>query len=497
MTINVDLAVVGLGAAGIAAAITAARQGATVAVIEKQSADNHLSSTRMSGGLIMAATDVDACTRYLDACSGGMIPTDINRTWSERAVAVGDWLRGVGIETVVMAGGWHPGLDGFPTIEVLAPLPRGVDPASVEIELPPPGELAFKGKLPFGNGEMLHDQLLDALRAEPNITVYYDHAAQRLRTENGRVTGVDCDSGGAPVAINARRGVVLACGGFEQDQDMILNYLKAYPIYFYGSKANTGDGIRMAQAVGADLWHMNQMIGRAVAHFRHRDGTETTFGVSLNPPGYVIVDKYGQRFANEYLQAVSKANFYFELLTYDADRLEFPRIPSYWIFDSKRLQARPIAHGSIGYYAWSQDNRAEIDLGWIKEAATVEEAARAAGVADPAGAAASVAAYNAACETGVDAYGRPAASLAPISEGPFYCVPVYPGGATTNGGPRRDAQARIVDSFGRPIAGLFGAGELGGPIGLLYPSPGSNLGEALAFGAIAAETALRDEVATQ
>lgn len=493
MANDYDLIVVGLGAAGMAAAITAARLGGKVAVVEKQGADAHLSSTRMSGGLIMAASDADACTRYLDACAGGFIPTGINRIWSERAVEAKTWLKSIGIETVVMAGGWHPRLDGFESIEVLAPLPRGVDPDTVEIERPPPGELAFKGKLPFGNGEMLHDQLLEALAAEPNITVHYDHAALRLHQLNGRIVGLDCSHGGEIVSFAASRGVVLACGGFEQDQDMILNYLKAYPIYFYGSKANTGDGIRMAQAVGADLWHMNQMIGRAVAHFQHPDGTETTFGVSLNPPGYVIVDKYGERFANEYLQAVSKANFYFELLTYDADRLEFPRIPSYWIFDSQRLKARPVAHGSIGYYSWSADNRTEIDLGWIKEGATVEDAVRAAGIANPEAAAATVAAYNLACASGEDAYGRPASSLVPIDQGPFYCVPVYPGGATTNGGPRRDGQARILDAFANPIPGLYGAGELGGTIGLLYPSPGSNLGEAFAFGAIAAETAMGAE----
>jgi len=283
---------------------------------------------------------------------------------------------------------------------------------------------------------------------------------------------------------------VLACGGFEQNQEMILNYLKAYPIYFYGSKANTGDGVRMAQAVGADLWHMNQMIGRAVGHFTHPDGSESTFNISLAPPGYVILDGRGRRFANEYLQAVSKANFYFELLAYDADLLEHPRIPAYWVFDKRRLSARPIGDGGLGYYAWSQDNRAEIDLGWIKEADTVEEALRLAGCKDPAAGARTVAEYNASCAAQADPFGRPPASLIPIDAPPYYCVSVYPGGATTNGGPRRDAKARILDVFGQPTPGLFGAGELGGAIGLLYPSPGANLGEAFAFGAIAAETAL-------
>ncbi len=490
MTFEADLVIVGYGAAGAAAALTAARAGASAIILEKQPADRHLSSTRLSGGLMMAANDADLATTYLDACAGGMIPTEINRVWAERSVALKQWLADLGIGSVVMAGGWHPRLPGYESIEVLAPLADGVDPASIEVELPAPGELTFKGKIPFGNGQLLHDLLLDRIARHDAVKVYHDVTARRLVTEAGRVVGVEVDGPSGPVVYRARKGVVLACGGFEQDQDMILNYLKAYPIYFYGSKANTGDGIRMAQAVGADLWHMNQMIGRAVARFRQPDGEETTFSVSLNPPGYVIVDKYGQRFANEYLQAVSKANFYFELLAYDADRLEYPRIPSSWVFDSKRLKARPLAHGGAGYYDWSADNRAEIDLGWIKEGATVQEAARAAGCEDVEALARTVAEYNAACASGVDALGRPASSLVPIDEGPFYCVPVYPGGATTNGGPRRDAFARILTPERQPIPGLFGAGELGGAIGLLYPSPGSNLGEALVFGAIAAETAL-------
>jgi succinate dehydrogenase/fumarate reductase flavoprotein subunit len=496
MTVDVDLVVVGFGAAGAAAAITAARLGARVALIDKQPEDALWSSTRMSGGLIMGASDADACARYLDACSGGMIPPDINRAWAERAVGLRDWMRAAGIESVHMAGGWHPKLEGFDAVEVYAPLAKGLDPASIEIVMPPPGELSFKGPIRFGNGATLHDLLLDAVAAEALIETHYACRAERLIKEDGGVTGLEAVGENGPVTFRASRGVVLACGGFEQDQEMILNYLKAYPIYFYGSRANTGDGIRMAQAVGADLWHMNQMIGRAVGHFVEPDGTETSFNISLAPPGYVIVDKYGERFANEYLQAVSKANFYFELLAYDADRLEFPRIPAYWIFDKRRIEARPLSMGSPGQYAWSKDNRAEVDLGWVKEAATVEDVARLAGVKDPAAAARAVEAYNAACAAGVDSFGRPAASMIPIDQPPFYCMPVYPGGATTNGGPRRDAQARILDPYGKPIPGLFGAGELGGAIGLLYPSPGSNLGEAFAFGAIAAETAMGRDVAS-
>ena len=490
MSTEADLIVVGYGAAGVAAAVTAARKGARVVLLEKQRQEAHYSSTRMSGGLIMGANDADAATTYLDACSGGMIPIDVSRAWADRAIKVQDWMRSIGIETVLMAGAWYPKLPGFESIDVFAPLPRGTNPRDVVVEKQAPGELVFKGPVPFGNGQTLHDLLVEAVEAEPNIEVRFGCAAERLIETNGRVTGVLCSSGAKRDELRSAAGVILACGGFEQDAEMILNHLKAYPIYFYGSAANTGDGIRMAQEVGADLWHMNQMIGRAVGHFRHPDGREISFNISLNPPGYLIVDKYGRRFANEYLQAVSKPNFYYELLHYDADLLEHPRIPAYWIFDRRRIEARPLSGGSYGQYAWSKDNSAEIDMGWIKEAKSVQEAARAAGCLDPEAAGEAVATYNGACASGTDSLGRPASSLVPIDEPPFYCVPVYPGGATTNGGPRRDARARILTPFRDPIPGLFGAGELGGAIGMLYPSPGSNLGEAFAFGAIAAETAL-------
>jgi succinate dehydrogenase/fumarate reductase flavoprotein subunit len=492
MTSEYDLIVVGYGAAGVAAAVTAARRGTRVVLIEKQPAEAHYSSTRMSGGLIMGASDAEAATIYLDACSGGMIPIEVSRAWAERAVGVQDWMRSIGIESVDMAGGWYPRLPGFESIQVFAPLARGVDPASISFEKPAPGELAFKGPVPFGNGQTLHDLLVEAIAAEPNIEVLFSCRAERLVLEDGRVVGLTVSTSGALQTLRSAHGVVLACGGFEQDREMILNHLKAYPIYFYGAPANTGDGIRMAQAAGADLWHMNQMIGRAVGHFTHPDGREISFNISVNPPGYAIVDKYGRRFANEYLQAVSKPNFYYELLQYDADLLEHPRIPAYWIFDKRRLDARPLSGGSFGHYSWSKDNRAEIEMGWIKEAATVEEAVRAAGCLDPEAAAGTIAEYNAACASGQDVLGRPVSSLVPIDQAPFYCVPVYPGGATTNGGPRRDAQARILNPFREQIPGLFGAGELGGAIGMLYPSPGANLGEAFAFGVIAAETALAD-----
>jgi succinate dehydrogenase/fumarate reductase flavoprotein subunit len=80
--------------------------------------------------------------------------------------------------------------------------------------------------------------------------------------------------------------------------------------------------------------------------------------------------------------------------------------------------------------------------------------------------------------------------LVPLDRPPFYCVPLYPGGSNTTGGPRRNADSQVLHVFGHPVPGLYAAGELGQASGLLYPAEGSNLSEALCFGQIAAECAL-------
>jgi succinate dehydrogenase/fumarate reductase flavoprotein subunit len=290
------------------------------------------------------------------------------------------------------------------------------------------------------------------------------------------------------------RGVVLTAGGYEFSDEMKINYLKASPMYFYGNPGNTGDGIRMAQEAGADLWHMNQMVGRAIGHFE-LDGRELNFVIGIHPPGYVITDRYGRRFANEYPQAEMKHSFYYELLMYDAEKNEYPRNPCYWFFDQRHMTNGPLVSslgGTVGagYYDWSPDNSREVARGWIKQAGTVAELAALAGFADPAEVARTIEAYNQGCAAGQDAFGRPAESLIPLDSPPYYCMPLYPGGPNTCGGPRRDEHARILNPFGQPVPGLYGAGELGEAVGMLYPANGGNLSESVCFGRLAAEHAL-------
>jgi hypothetical protein len=311
------------------------------------------------------------------------------------------------------------------------------------------------------------------------------------------------------VLVNTRRGVVLASGGFGGDEELKQNYLRAYPMYFYGNPANSGDAVRMAQDAGAALWHMNQVIGRGCLHFEH-EGAGVTFNPSIysidyipgptfdeaHSSGFLITDRHGRRYADEWDQAIPvKHTFNFKMFEYDAGAHEYPRIPSWWFFDSRRMEAGPLAMPRTGIgqserVVWSDDNSVELGRGWIHQGATIAAAAAAAGIDDPALAAESVEAYNRACAAGSDPLGRPSGSLVPLDRPPFYCVALYPGGTSTLGGPRIDGRARVLDPFGDPIGGLYAAGEVSLPFGMLYPSSGSNLAAALCFGRAAAETAL-------
>ena len=491
-----DLVVVGFGAAGMAAALSAAARGADVIVLEKQASEAHTPNTRMSGGVVMGVNDAAKASRYLHSCAAGMVPEAVCAAWAERAAGLLDWLDEIGAGeelALVRIDGAEQRFEGAEAIDCyMQGLPADAAP-------PESASLIAAGlgraSLDRRTGRDLYRILRRLTERPPEVSVHWASAGRKLLREGGKVVGVEAETSEGPVRVLARAGVVLACGGYEFDPKLRRNYLKADPIYFYGNPGNSGDGVRMAQAVGADLWHMNQMIGRGVGRFLDEEGVEQIFQFRLSPPGYVITDKHGERFASEQPQAESKHAYYYHLIVYDPDAREYPRIPSYWFFDRRRIEAgmltSPVSgRVGVGLYEWSEDNSREVELGWISTGATVAAAAAAAGVLDPAAAATTVAAYNDACAAGGDRFGRPAETMVPLDQPPYCCVPLYPGGSNTCGGPRRDEKARVVGVDGDPIPGLFIAGELGSPMAMLYPADGSNLSEAMCFGQIAAETAL-------
>jgi succinate dehydrogenase/fumarate reductase flavoprotein subunit len=512
-----DVVIVGFGGAGAVAALRTVELGGNVIIVEKQAKDEHTPSTRLCGAIIFGVTDVEAGARYMDACAGGMIPYEVTHAWAEKACSMVEWLDAQGLDLRLqdVGGAENPQFEGSEAITVYAQarlkdgteleLIRG-DSGLQSTKMMAAGASGGDGPVKTKDGEeatVFHRAggpeyfraLREAVEARSDrIRVFYESPAESLVQEDGRVIGARCVGPDGEFTVRGTGGVVLSCGGYEYDEQMCINYLKASPIYFYGNPGNTGDGVRMAQSVGADLWHMNQMVGRAMGHFEMEDGRPLTINPLIGGAGYVITDKHGKRFANEYPQSQLKHSFYYNLLQYDPDAHDYPRIPCFWFFDHKRIgwavTTRGIGLLGSGYYEWSADNRKEVENGWIKTADTIGELAQIMGISDPSAAVAEVEAYNEACRSGAaDPFGRPESTMLPL-EPPFYGMVLYPGGPNTSGGPRRNERAEIVDPYGEPIPGLYGAGELGEAVGLLYPADGANLSESVAFGRIAAETAM-------
>jgi succinate dehydrogenase/fumarate reductase flavoprotein subunit len=166
------------------------------------------------------------------------------------------------------------------------------------------------------------------------------------------------------------------------------------------------------------------------------------------------------------------------------------RCPSFMVFDETTRLSGPIGPQPNGHnrtYDWSADNSVEIDRGWIHKANTIAELAGLIGV-PAAELERTFDRYNTAVRSGNDDFRRVIQKMEPVEKPPFYAVALWPCLLNTQGGPRRNARAEVLDAHGQPIPGLFSAGELGSMWGQLYPGAG-NIGEALVTGQIAARSA--------
>ncbi|MBI2909738.1 MAG: FAD-binding protein [Chloroflexi bacterium] len=489
---SADVVVIGFGLAGAAAAITARDKGASVILLEKQKADGICSCSSISGGLYLCPTDADDAAKYMNALcrvKRGLSWTDrdIIDVWARYTAQNQDWVAGLGGNAKFFAkAAEYPELPGSDSI----------------------GLWSYQG-----NGLRMMD-FMYGLAESKRIEVLWQTPGHLLYTNrDGAVIGVRATdiSGGRPVRVNikASKAVVITTGGFEESEEMKLQYLRMYPVYFAGGQSNTGDGIKMALDVGADLWHMNCCSARLMAKFPDFPvGFLVDFGgggwsrrqilgsTEEEKCGFIIVDKYGRRYTSENIKL--HAAFY-ELTDYDTHRREYPKVPSYYICDQRRMELG----GSLGQrssgpsgphqlYKWSLDNKAEIEKGWIITADSLEELAGKIGV-PVTNLRRTVEKWNNYCAKGKDPeFGRKPLDLVPLDEPPFYSIRLYPGGPNTQGGPRRNSKAQILNPFGKVIPGLYGAGECGSIYGMLYPIAGGNLAECIAFGRIAGENAVQE-----
>lgn len=476
---EVDVIVIGFGGAGAAAAMEAHDAGADVLMLEK--APSHLpgGNTGCCAGYLLVPSSIPEGIDYYRAMAFGTVEEEeMFATMAEQIIKIPDWLQSLGVPLVI---------DERRMVGTFSTLPGSrVDQIRVN-----------------GGGAAAFAVLAENVKKR-DIPVLYETRGERLITDSstGEIRGVIAHNGSAPIYIKARRGVVLTCGGYQNNPEMIRNF--NYPgIRFYhaGTPYNTGDGILMATEAGAKLWHMAsfEIMNFAIKEASDQFGCAASLSYHPMSGSYIFVNKYGQRFTSE----STKMGHYkgdIKAAKFDHFQAEFPNTPSYLIFDEAFRQKGPLVPlQGLGaqtmtwmtvqkLYQWSDDNLREIEKGWIVRGDTIAEVAEKLGI-EAKGLKETVDQYNTACGQGLDPeFKRNPENMEPIQIGPFYGVELGLNIINTQGGPMRNARGQIIGVNNAPIPRLYAAGELGSFFGHLYQG-GSNFPEALAFGRIAGTNA--------
>ncbi len=515
-----DVVVLGSGGAGLAAALTAAASGAAVAIYEKAATVG--GTTAVSGGITwipahdrLAGADLSVgdALKYLEAQSLGAMDRELVETFVRTGPAMLNYLEQHSDLRFDIA-------EGFPDYKPELPGGRpggGRSLAAAPFDLAELGEwgariTAFpvdfsnvgidaetKARIhatvdesltePCVAGTALIAGLLKGLLDRGVEPVTEARAVELLGSADG-IVGVRINHGGKDIRVRARRAVILATGGFEWDPGLVEAYLRGPMRGAVSPPNNTGDGLRMAMAHGADLANMGEAWWVPIVQIPGDSlgGKPRSRSVRLERtrPRSIIVNRAGKRFLNEAGEYNSMAGPFHHL----DPRAGYLNDPAWIVFDAQHLKR-------YGFLGIDPDGPAPE---WFNESPTLEQLADKIGV-DPAGLVGTVDAWNSNVEQehdpdfgrGASAYdgywGDPTAAspalqtLGPLDTAPFYAVPVAIGAMGTKGGPRTDRDGRVLHVSGKVIPGLFAAGNaMAGVTGKAYGGAGGTLGPAMTFG---------------
>ena len=476
-----DVVVVGYGFAGAVSAITAHDAGVKVLLLEKMPHPGGISI--LSGGGIAFARNADSAFKYLKRSCNGTTPDEVLWPVAKGMIEIIDWVK-----ALAKVSGTEPSeseVRGHGTY----PFPGTDDIDSIKLK-----DLAAYSAFPWAKGLRGGARLFKMVSDNVNlrkIEVLLSTSVQRLITSpSGELLGVAAETNGKEIKIKVRKGVILACGGFENNQEMKLQYFEAQPVYpvYLG---NTGDGIKMAQKAGAALWHMWHFHGGY--GFKYPDFPFAIRHVWAGPRRddrkmiWIAVDRFGKRFMDEYPPAPQDTGTR-PLEYYDADIQDYPRIPCYLVFDEEGRRLGPLAMVIVNderyHYRWSEDNSEEIKKSWIIKAQTIEEIATKIKVNSKV-LKSTVERWNSLCAEGEDKdFRRPPKTMMAILKPPFYAMESWPIVSNTQGGPAHDPSQRVLDPMGKPIPRLYVAGEISSIFGHLYLEAG-NITECFVGGRIA------------
>ncbi|MEU6112303.1 FAD-dependent oxidoreductase [Streptomyces albidoflavus] len=545
--VTYDVVVAGSGAAGLAAAVTARLRGLSVLVVEKTG--RYGGTTSLSGGAIwvpdsfhLAANGVgdsrEAGRAYLAATVGDRVAADRLDAYLDQAPRMVREFHDHTDVRFVHTDGYS---DYYPERPGGLTRGRSIEPEVFDLRRLPPRERALMrrahlpthgvtitsrdfrhlnmvartpegrrtavragaravrdlaaGRLPVALGEALIGRLrLSLARLGGSLWLGAPMAAL-LTDGTGRVTGVRTLRSGVPVTVRARRGVVLASGGFSRNTALRERHLPHPTSAGWSSvpeDGQDGDALREGIRLGAATDLLDKVWG--APSVVPRDGGAPFFLVAeRGTPGMIVVDGRGDRFVNE---AAPYHEFVDAMYAHRA-ATGAGTTPSWLILDA-RARRRYLF---MGLLPGQPLPRRLFTSGLVHKDRTLPGLAAAIGV-DPARLARTVARFNGFARAGRDedfhrgesAYDRyygdptlPHPNLAELTTPPYYAFPVHPGDLGTKGGLLTDADARVLREDGTVIEGLYAAGNASAAVmGETYPGPGATIGPAMTFGWVAA-----------
>ena len=471
-----DVVVMGMGAAGMVAAKTAADNGAKVVIVEKCEEGKAGGNTKVCGQLFAYANgDKDAAKSYYTALAGGReIEPDIIDAIYEGVANIDDILYdefGFNKDeymdwTGVNVGGTNMGAMSPEYPEM---------PGHEKMALWTTHAGASDGYLYQGLKQNVTDRV-DA------IDVWYSSPAKSLIQDpvTKTVVGVTVERDGKEMNIRALNGVCICTGGFECNKEMVQHYLNVINYAPRGGQFNTGDGIKMAQAVGADLWHMDcyeGLFGLGSVTYPVEEGIPCDMIATLaqnavNTGAAILVGTDGDRFVNE-SETVRHGHLY------ENGIWENPTFPEkVWYIIDETQKGEIEAAGAMP----------EEQLAKLTAYDSIDALAEGIGV-DKDRLTKTIKNYNSFANNGEDyKCGREAQYMRAFDGKKYYAMYMVSGLLNTQGGPKRSANAEVLDTQGNPIPHLYSAGECGGITVCMYQG-GTNIAECITFGRIAGKNA--------